>query len=263
MVSKNQTDNIMKHYPKITVLTVNCNKGKYIEATIRSVIDQDYPNLEYIMIDGKSTDNSMDIIEKYKAQFAYWVSEPDRGMTDALIKGFNRASGEILCWLNSDDCFEKDALFKVADIYNKTHFDFLYGSSYYINETGIKYRKLRSHKTCYKAQAYGAVTLFQPSCFWSKRIYDKIGGLNPNFQVTMDGDLFTRILREPTAKLIRTPLFLSQFRIHSEQSGSWAPHGRYEYERKLLRDEHTSGSKVEQNFYKYIYRSISTVMSFL
>src|SRR5215213_8022018 len=100
----------MPELPLITVVTPSYHQGAFLEETIRSVLSQDYPRLEYIIIDGGSTDNSVEIIQKYSDQLAYWVSEKDEGQTDALIKGFDRASGEILCWLCSDDLFEERTL---------------------------------------------------------------------------------------------------------------------------------------------------------
>ena len=90
-------------WPKITVVTPSYNQAEFLEATLKSVLEQAYPNLEYIVIDGGSTDGSVEILERYSHHFSYWVSETDRGQTDALIKGFARASGDILCWLNSDE----------------------------------------------------------------------------------------------------------------------------------------------------------------
>jgi len=97
-------------FPRISVITPSYNQGHFLDQTIRSVLDQNYPNLEYIIIDGGSTDQSVEIIKKYEDQLLYWVSEPDRGQSHALNKGFARATGDILCWINSDDCLEKGAL---------------------------------------------------------------------------------------------------------------------------------------------------------
>jgi len=143
----------MEKFPKISVVTVNYNKGNFIEETILSVINQNYPNLEYIIIDGASTDNSIEIIKKYEKHLAYFISEPDSGMTEALIKGFNKATGEILAWLNSDDTYLPGTLEFVGKHYLKTHFDFLYGDCIItnINNNPIKYGK--SFYTTYKAQA--------------------------------------------------------------------------------------------------------------
>src|ERR1700733_14532761 len=103
-----------KIYPKISIVTPSYNKGQYIEQTIQSVLDQNYPNLEYIIIDGGSTDNTIEIIEKYAPYLKYWVSEKDKGQANAINKGLQYCTGEIFNWLNSDDYLEPDSLEKIA-----------------------------------------------------------------------------------------------------------------------------------------------------
>lgn len=109
----------MKPSPKISVVTVTYNSAATLEETILSVLNQTYHNIEYIIIDGGSTDGTVDIIKKYADRFAYWISEPDSGMYDALSKGFKKATGDILCWLNADDLFYKEALSTVADFFSQ------------------------------------------------------------------------------------------------------------------------------------------------
>lgn len=104
----------ISHFPKISIITPSFNQGEFIEQTIQSVLNQNYPNLEYIIIDGGSTDNTVEIIKKYTSQISYWVSEPDSGQTEAINKGFQQASGEIFNWLNSDDYYEPGSLLEVA-----------------------------------------------------------------------------------------------------------------------------------------------------
>ena len=106
-------------YPKITIITPSFNQGNYLEQTIDSVLSQNYSNLEYIIIDGGSADNSVDIIKKYEKHLAYWVSEKDKGQTNAINKGLKIATGDIVNWLNSDDYYEPDALHKVADAFDE------------------------------------------------------------------------------------------------------------------------------------------------
>lgn len=240
--------------PKISIITVNFNKGNFIEDTILSVLNQDYPNIEYIIIDGASTDNSVDIIKKYDQKISYWVSEPDKGMTDALIKGFAKATGDIFAWINSDDTFLPGALKYVAKQYKKTKFDFLYGDCFLTDIKNVITKRINSYPTNHIAHALGLVPICQPSCFWSKKLFNKINGLNPDFHVTMDGDLFFRMLKF-SSKTIRVNTPLSKFRIHPGQSGSWAPEGRYLSERKVILAYVANISFVKKMFYnKYFYK---------
>lgn len=105
-------------YPKISIVTPSFNQGKYIEQTILSVLNQNYPNLEYIIIDGGSTDETVEVIKKYEQHLAYWISEPDKGQTDAINKGFAKCKGEIFNWINSDDYYEPGVFFKLAQIFS-------------------------------------------------------------------------------------------------------------------------------------------------
>ena len=110
---------IPEKQPRISVITPSYNQGEYLEATLRSVLDQDYEELEYVVIDGGSTDGSVQIIERYASRLAYWVSEPDRGHAHALNKGFERATGDILCWINSSDMYYPWTLRTVAEVFTQ------------------------------------------------------------------------------------------------------------------------------------------------
>jgi glycosyltransferase involved in cell wall biosynthesis len=222
-----------------------------------SVINQHYPNLEYIIIDGASTDNSVEIIKKYEKHLAYFISEPDSGMTEALIKGFNKATGEIWAWLNSDDTYLPGTLELVGKRYQHTHFDFLYGDVWFTDINNKPFKREKSYYTNYISHALGLVNIKQPSSFWSKEIFFKVGGINPDFHVTMDGDLFYRILKH-SRKTIRVNNPLSNFRIHPGQSGSWAPQGRYQQERKILFER-----EIKNVYYAKTYSYFFKAKSFL
>jgi glycosyltransferase involved in cell wall biosynthesis len=127
----------MEKFPKISIVTISFNQSAFLEETINSVLGQKYPNLEYIIIDGGSTDGSTDIIRKYENQLSYWVSEKDGGMYEALQKGFNKSSGEIMGWINSDDLLQPNSLFLLAKVFSEyPECNWIEGRNIVINEQG-------------------------------------------------------------------------------------------------------------------------------
>src|SRR5439155_5357411 len=120
-------------WPRISIVTPSHNQVGFIERTIQSVLDQDYPNLEYIIIDGGSTDGAVDVIRRYEKHLAYWVSEKDNGAADAIAKGFERTTGAILAYLNSDDLYLPGALHAIADAMTDSAVDVVYGNLYWID----------------------------------------------------------------------------------------------------------------------------------
>lgn len=202
--------------PKISVVTPSFNQGRYIESTIRSVLDQGYPNLEYIIMDGGSTDNTVEILEKYSGDLAYWVSEPDDGQTDALIKGFNRATGDIMCWLCSDDLYESKTLHEVAEAFI-THpgWQVVYGDSFWIDAEGRPLRFKREIGYNRFVWMYDHNYLPQPSTFWRRDIYERVNGLDPRMKLAMDGDLWARFAEHTT--LHHLPRAWSRMRFYPEQ----------------------------------------------
>lgn len=202
--------------PKISVVTPSFNQGRYIEATIKSVLDQKYPNLEYIIMDGGSTDGTVKIIERYSECLAYWVSEPDEGQTDALIKGFDLASGDILCWLCSDDLFESRTLQEVAETFvQHPRWKVVYGDSFWIDADSRPLRFKKEIPYYRFVWMYDHNYLPQPSTFWRRGIYEEVGGLDPRMQLAMDGDLWARFA-ERTA-LHHVPRAWSRMRYYPEQ----------------------------------------------
>jgi glycosyltransferase involved in cell wall biosynthesis len=203
-------------WPKISVVTPSFNQGQYIEATIESVLGQNYPNLEYIIMDGGSTDGSVGIIEKYSEHLAYWVSEPDEGQTDALIKGFDRSSGDIMCWLCSDDLFESKTLHEVAETFTE-HPDWqvLYGDSFWIDADSRPIRFKKEIDFNRFIWMYDHNYLPQPSTFWRRGIYEQVGGLDIRWDLTMDADLWIRFAERAT--LHHVPRAWSRMRYYPEQ----------------------------------------------
>lgn len=178
--------------PKISIVTPSFNQGKYLERTIRSVIEQGYPNLEYIIIDGGSTDNSIEVIKKYESKIDYWVSEKDNGQTDALIKGLSRCSGRILGWLNSDDELCSGALNEVSrQFLSSKEIHVVHGDSHAIDQDG-KYIKRSESRKFRLLETLEKNRMPQPSVFFSKESYDVVG-LDETRQCTMDHKLWLGI----------------------------------------------------------------------
>jgi glycosyltransferase involved in cell wall biosynthesis len=182
--------------PQITIVTCSFNQGRFLEKTILSVLGQNYPELEYIIIDGGSTDNSVNIIKKYADKIAYWVSEKDRGQTHALIKGFSRATGEIQSWLCSDDILEPGALREVAEFLAKhPNVRWLYGDACWIDAEDRFIKWKREISFIPFIWLYDHNYIPQPATFWKQDLYKEVGGLDESFKLAMDGDLFWRFSR--------------------------------------------------------------------
>lgn len=198
----------------VSVITPSYNQAHYLEATIRSVLEQDYDAVEYIIIDGGSTDGSVDIIRRYADRLAYWVSEKDRGQTDALNKGFARARGDILAWLNSDDTYEPGAIREAVD-YLKAHPEagMVYGDANFIDEHGRVIGRFPSAQTDYRRLRNGYVHVAQQSSFFRADLWRKVGPLDPTFYFAMDYDLWVRLAAE--APLHYIPRLWANFRLHS------------------------------------------------
>jgi glycosyltransferase involved in cell wall biosynthesis len=134
-------------WPKITVVTPSFNQAAYLQETIESVLNQDYPNLEYIVLDGGSTDGSIDILKKYEKYFAYWRTHPDDGQSAAIIEGFQKSTGDILCWLNSDDFLAPGALALVGEYFQEhPEAEFLVGEVCIVNDKGERRHYLSEPK---------------------------------------------------------------------------------------------------------------------
>jgi glycosyltransferase involved in cell wall biosynthesis len=205
----------MNSWPRITVVMPSFNQGAYIDAALRSVLDQRYPNLELIVLDGGSTDGSVEIISKYAPQLTYWHSRKDAGQADAIATGFGMATGEILCWLNSDDVLLPDALRFVGDFFRKhSRVDFLYGNRVVIDSEG---REIAWHVWPWLLTS-GHWALGQPlaqeCCFWRRALYEKAGGIDRSRFFIMDYDLFFRMWR--AGRFRKTSRFLGAQRQHGE-----------------------------------------------
>lgn len=227
MLRENESrESPVPEWPKISVITPSFNQGKYIEETISSVLRQGYPNLEYIVIDGGSTDETVSVIQKYSDHISYWVSEKDRGQSDAINKGFSRATGEVITWLNSDDQFADDALFHMALAFMTSDADMVAGICE-VHENGkLKHRHLTS---CGDEALPVADILeldkgwnagqffFQPEVFFKKELWDRAGShVREDCFYSMDYELWCRFAAlGAKLKVIGVPIV--NFRAHPEQ----------------------------------------------
>jgi glycosyltransferase involved in cell wall biosynthesis len=184
-------------FPRITVVTPSFNQGHFIEQTITSVLDQKYPNLEYIVMDGGSTDGTVDILRKYQRHIDFWVSAPDKGSADAINKGFAEASGEILAWLNSDDVYEPGVFAQVADLFRQwSDVDVISGRCrlWYgdVRDYMMEPSPLRTLEDFLKINSnwLNGHLIIQPEAFFRRKAFDKAGGLRGELHYCFDSCLW-------------------------------------------------------------------------
>jgi len=201
--------------PTVSIVTPSFNQVRYLEATIQSVFAQDYPHIEHIIVDGGSTDGSVDVIKKYADRLAWWVSEKDRGQTDAINKGFARASGQIFAWLNSDDTYEPRAVGQaVKYLLDHPEVGMVYADCNYINEDGRVIGKFPAAQTDLPRLRQGYVHIPQQTMFFRAELWKQIGPLDPSFYFAMDYDLWTRIAARSELKYLAGQTW-ANFRIHT------------------------------------------------
>jgi glycosyltransferase involved in cell wall biosynthesis len=206
--------------PRIALVTPSFRQAVFIERTIRSVLEQSYPNLEYFVQDGGSQDGTREILERYADRLAGWDSRPDGGQAEAINLGFARTNGEIMAWINSDDVLLPGALACVGDFFrHHPDVDVVYGHRMLIDEDDRQIGRwvMPAHDD---AVLSWADFVPQETLFWRRRIWDKAGGrVDESFRFALDWDLLVRF-RESGARFARLPRFLGGFRIHSQQKTS-------------------------------------------
>ena len=203
--------------PLVSIVTPSFNSEAFIEETILSVAGQTYPHVEYIVVDGGSTDRTVEIIERHDASISRWLSEADGGQGDALRKGFALATGDVLAWINSDDVYPPDAIEIAVDVLQKNGADFVYGNMATIDaeglDTGVWRRWPFLPFFSRQAELYGGLRIFQPAAFWTRAIYERVGGIDPSYVHCMDADLKVRFaLAGARFQFARN--ILVAFRIH-------------------------------------------------
>lgn len=253
-------------FSRISIVTPSYNQGQFLEKTILSVLNQNYPNLEYIVIDGGSTDGSADIIKKYEKYLAYWHTKKDGGQSDAINIGLRKATGEIFAYLNADDLYLPATFFCINKIYNqdnKKH-NIFYGDMYGIDEDdnvtdfypALNYKLIE--------YLFGVYPIPQASSFWTKNLFNEIGGFNIHYKSCMDGEFFAKAAYRG-AKFKKISQVLSCFRLHKGSITYRTKHHQAKYYNLYLRERHRiqqdllrrSPSVLEKfirhNFYKFKY----------
>jgi len=208
----------MTDLPRITVVMPSFNQANYLEEAIYSVLGQNYPNLEFMILDGGSTDGSREIIERYADRLTYWHSRPDKGQTDALIQGFERATGELMGWVNSDDVLLPGALSHIASAYAQNHRAGMFIGNFVLIDQASKIIRCKRNPKQIEWFGHHGKDVVNPDWFFTRRDYELIGGLNPSFEFCMDTDLFFRMILQGVH-----PLYIDQylvaFRIHPASKG--------------------------------------------
>ena len=205
----------------VSIVTPSFNQAPFLEQTLRSVLDQNYPSLEYIVVDGASTDGSVDIIKKYSDRLAWWVSEKDSGQGEAINKGLARAKGDIIAWLNSDDYYLPNAVSSAVKIFEQNpDVGLVYGDMFAVDQNGETTNVLR-----YKQLSLEDLLCFQiigqPAVFFRRGVYEKVGGLDTTFHFMLDHHLWIRIAQQ--GKILHVSQIWAAARYHPQAKNRLQP----------------------------------------
>jgi glycosyltransferase involved in cell wall biosynthesis len=220
MPSVPQFIEVPSFYPKISIVTPSYNQGQFIEETIRSVLLQGYPDLEYVIIDGGSSDNTVEIIRKYEPWLTYWISEKDRGQSHAINKGWKKATGEILAWINSDDTYAPGCFLRVAGAFlSNSSGSVIYGDCNIVDGQGLFIRPCPAEEFQLENLICNKWFIPQQSTFIRREVVDAVGRLREDLHLVMDWEYWLRIALKK--KVIRyIPVQLANFRIWEEAKTS-------------------------------------------
>lgn len=238
---------------RVSVVTPSFNQAQFLERTVQSVLNQEGVEIEYILIDGGSTDGSQDIIRRYADRLAYWVSEPDRGQTDALNKGFARATGDVLAWLNSDDTYQPGAVAEaVAYLTAHPEVGLVYGDGNFIDENERVIGRFPSAQTDYARLRNGYVHVCQQAAFFRADLWRQVGPLDPTFYFAMDYDLWVRLAK--ISRIVYMKRLWANFRLHSNAKTVAADERCWP---EMLRVHYRAGgSKFSVIYAKYLTRKL-------
>lgn len=229
-------------FPKISIVTPSFNQAEYLERTIRSVLDQGYPNLEFIIIDGGSTDGSVEIIRRYESRLAYWVSEADRGQAHAINKGLAMSTGEWVAWQNSDDVYYSGALHRVAELARRQPTsELIVGDMNLISEDDCVIRSMRYVRPTYKSILAEGMVLANQSAFWRRSFHENGHYLDETLECIFDREWFLRVLKMKV-RVAHTPFILGALRLHRDTKTSNRVEDFEKEERQVLAGREVSQS---------------------
>jgi glycosyltransferase involved in cell wall biosynthesis len=206
---------MVSDFPKITVVTPSYNQGHFLEQTILSVLGQGYPNLEYIIMDGGSTDNSIEVIKRYEKDLSYWESKKDKGQSDAINKGFLRATGDILCWLNSDDFYLPGVLTLIAGKLDISNPELFFGNAFHFRQFSEEAKGSNVVERSSRLDIKIFDFIIQPSSFWTRKVWEINGPFATDQHFVFDWEWFIRASVNGV-KFIPGTDYISVYRLHGE-----------------------------------------------
>lgn len=243
----------MIELPRISIVTPSYNQAEFLEKTILSVLNQDYPNLEYIIVDGGSTDGSIEIIRSYEKELAWWVSEPDRGQVHALNKGFKRSTGDWVAWQNSDDIYYPGAFHAVANAANNNPMaSIISGDMMLIDKNDKPLREILYVRPTYSSLLAEGMVIANQASFWKREIQIKLGKLDENYHCSFDYEWFLRLTEHSKCHHIK--VFLGALRLHDESKTSLLGK-QFQYENEKI----LTGRKLPA-WKKFLYQLRRTIL---
>lgn len=235
----------------VSIITPSLNQAAYIEATIQSVLAQNYPRTEYLVIDGGSTDGTLEILQRYN-RFLTWSSEPDQGQAQAINKGFKRSTGQIVAWLNSDDIYLPGSLPYVAEFFTQhPDVDVVYGDYHLIDPAGRILLRKQEIPFDYNILLFGLNYISQPTTFFRRQVFERAGYLDETLHFGLDWEYWLR-LASYGAKFAHVPQYLAATRWHQAAKTLAAPPEMF-MEHQLIRDRYWSKRRFRSPRGRHLY----------
>ncbi len=219
-----------ENWPKLTIITPSYNQADFLERTILSVLNQNYPNLEYIIIDGGSTDHSVEVIKKYEKHLAYWVSEKDRGQVHAINKGLERATGKYIGFQNSDDVYFPGTFQRFGEAARQADSDIIYGDLFMISTTDEVIEILKTTSYSFTAQVLEGMQIHNQTLFFKNTLVKEFGKFDESYHFAFDYEFITRYTASPKTSVRKVEGLGGALRIHADaKSSNIAPLGKKEH----------------------------------